>query len=59
MTGSGKTIAFLVPAIEMALRDGAREFHTIVLAPTRDLVQQIVKVANGLVKGVFGAKQSI
>ncbi|KAF1851523.1 P-loop containing nucleoside triphosphate hydrolase protein [Cucurbitaria berberidis CBS 394.84] len=55
-TGSGKTIAFLIPIINALLseskdtdsRDGPR---AIVLAPTRELASQIVNEARKMAKG--------
>ncbi|OAK97535.1 P-loop containing nucleoside triphosphate hydrolase protein [Phaeosphaeriaceae sp. SRC1lsM3a] len=55
-TGSGKTIAFLIPIINALLaenketlgKDGPR---AIVLAPTRELASQIVNEARKLAKG--------
>ncbi|KAG5663777.1 hypothetical protein KAF25_006362 [Fusarium avenaceum] len=48
-TGSGKTISFLVPAINNILRRRAQEklvdiheLETVIVAPTRELVHQIV-----------------
>lgn len=39
-TGTGKTAAFLLPTIDKLLKD-KRPFSTIILAPTRELAQQI------------------
>src|SRR5690349_2460946 len=61
-TGTGKTAAFGIPLIEM-LEDGGRGPQAIVLAPTRELVQQIVgefqKLALGQdvsVCGIYGGE---
>ena len=57
MTGSGKTLAFLVPAAVHVSnqrenrgcdRIRSREPRVVVLAPTRELAQQIGEVADGL-----------
>ncbi|KAK9466958.1 P-loop containing nucleoside triphosphate hydrolase protein [Lipomyces arxii] len=51
VTGSGKTIAFLIPIIELVLRAGdAAEGHIggIVVAPTRELASQIHEVLSSL-----------
>jgi ATP-dependent RNA helicase RhlE len=44
-TGTGKTAAFGLPLIEMLMKDGRRPEHrstrTLILAPTRELVNQI------------------
>ncbi|KAJ4474448.1 P-loop containing nucleoside triphosphate hydrolase protein [Lentinula aciculospora] len=49
-TGTGKTIAFLLPAIEKALQSPKRVKGTpiLVLSPTRELAQQISKEAQTL-----------
>jgi ATP-dependent RNA helicase RhlE len=46
-TGSGKTIAFAAPVIDVLERD-ARRPSALVLAPTRELVSQIVEEARPL-----------
>ncbi|KAJ4990950.1 ATP-dependent RNA helicase rok1 [Stagonosporopsis vannaccii] len=58
-TGSGKTIAFLIPVINALLRDGSQHDsqdskdgpRAVVLAPTRELAAQIVNEARKLAKG--------
>ncbi|KAF1943519.1 P-loop containing nucleoside triphosphate hydrolase protein [Clathrospora elynae] len=55
-TGSGKTIAFLIPIIDALLAEGkpvgVKEGpRAIVLAPTRELASQIVNEARKLVQG--------
>lgn len=57
-TGSGKTISFLIPAINNILRrrskdniDGVHELEAIVVAPTRELVHQIVSEGNKIAQG--------
>jgi ATP-dependent RNA helicase DDX52/ROK1 len=55
-TGSGKTIAFLIPIINALLADhkdtdGKEGPRAIVLAPTRELASQIVNEARKLAKG--------
>lgn len=55
-TGSGKTIAFLIPIINSLLSegkpaDGQQGPRAIVLAPTRELAAQIVNEARKLAKG--------
>jgi len=54
-TGSGKTAAFLVPIVSTALRAGAKPLEegavcptSVVLAPTRELCQQIAQEARRL-----------
>ena len=47
-TGTGKTGAFLLPILERQIdREG---FHTLVLCPTRELVQQVAADARELAK---------
>lgn len=54
-TGSGKTIAFLIPIIDALLsekaEDGEDGPRAVVLAPTRELASQIVNEARKLSKG--------
>jgi ATP-dependent RNA helicase DDX52/ROK1 len=56
-TGSGKTVSFLVTAINAILRRRAREklhgvheLEAVIVAPTRELVHQIVSEGNNLAK---------
>ena len=61
-TGSGKTIAFLIPIIDALLSekaaDGEAGIRAIVIAPTRELASQIVNEARKLSKGT-GLKASL
>ena len=42
-TGTGKTLAFLIPVIERLLKQNhARNFNALVLVPTRELAMQVV-----------------
>ncbi|KAG6242013.1 RNA-dependent ATPase rok1 [Claviceps purpurea] len=57
-TGSGKTISFLIPAIDKIVKrrerenvGGVRELEALIVAPTRELVHQIVNEGNKLVQG--------
>ncbi|KAG5789063.1 hypothetical protein H9Q69_011873 [Fusarium xylarioides] len=57
-TGSGKTISFLVPAINNILRRRSQqslgdihELEAIIVAPTRELVHQIVSEGQKLAQG--------
>ncbi|KAL6863032.1 RNA-dependent ATPase rok1 [Amphichorda felina] len=57
-TGSGKTVSFLVAAIHSILRrraqeklHGIHELEAIIVAPTRELVHQIVSEGNKLAEG--------
>lgn len=54
-TGTGKTLAYLVPAVQRLLeRDNAGELPAgvcmLILAPTRELALQIVRVAHALLQ---------
>ena len=41
-TGTGKTLAFLIPIIErLALQNSPREISTLILVPTRELAMQV------------------
>lgn len=55
-TGSGKTLAYAIPVLDRLLRQGSRKGQTgpqaLVVAPTRELAQQIHGVAAELAKGV-------
>lgn len=55
-TGSGKTLAFLIPLINKTVRyhrehPGQREISSIVVAPTKELVGQIVNEGRKLAVG--------
>jgi len=47
-TGTGKTLAFLVPVIEHLLKNREAGVSALVLVPTRELGMQIVEVFNAL-----------
>ena len=47
-TGTGKTLAFLIPIIERLLTQTGREVAALVLVPTRELAMQVVEVYNTL-----------
>lgn len=66
-TGSGKTVAFLIPVIDALLRASADDKRTstdsngpraVVVAPTRELAAQIVNEARKLAKGT-GVKAAL
>ena len=48
-TGTGKTAAFAIPAIDR-IKDGARVATMLVLAPTRELAQQITRECDQIAK---------
>ena len=45
-TGTGKTLAFLLPAIETILRNKTRRLSALIICPTRELALQIAAEAN-------------
>jgi ATP-dependent RNA helicase RhlE len=47
-TGTGKTAAFLLPALERRL--DREKLHTLVICPTRELAQQVAEDARALAK---------
>ena len=49
-TGSGKTIAFLVPLLK-ALKEPNGNLQAVIIAPSRELVMQIGKVARDIATG--------
>jgi ATP-dependent RNA helicase DeaD len=48
-TGTGKTAAFAIPAIDR-IQDGSRVATMLVLAPTRELAQQITRECDSIAK---------
>ncbi|MBS1650536.1 MAG: DEAD/DEAH box helicase [Bacteroidetes bacterium] len=56
-TGTGKTAAFLIPIINRILTEEKRHLNTLIIAPTRELVQQIDQQIDGL--GYFAGISSI
>jgi len=47
-TGTGKTLAFLIPVIERLLTQKARGIEALVLVPTRELAMQVLDQYNAL-----------
>ena len=47
-TGTGKTLAFLIPIIERLLRESKPGIAALVLVPTRELAMQVVDEYNGI-----------
>ena len=47
-TGTGKTAAYLLPIMQMSLKLDHRHLNTLILAPTRELAQQIDQQVQGL-----------
>ena len=48
MTGTGKTLAFLIPVIEQLLKQNTPGISALVLVPTRELAMQVVAQYNAL-----------
>ncbi|KAL0210949.1 hypothetical protein P9112_009247 [Eukaryota sp. TZLM1-RC] len=56
-TGSGKSLAFLLPIIDHVLNsktDRSDGIHALILSPTRELALQLQTVANTLLNGFAG-----
>lgn len=47
-TGTGKTAAYLLPVINDIIKHGHTGIHTLIIAPTRELAQQIDQQIEGL-----------
>jgi ATP-dependent RNA helicase RhlE len=47
-TGTGKTLAFLIPVIDRLMRKAARGIEVLVLVPTRELAMQVARQFDGL-----------
>src|SRR5881394_980251 len=47
-TGTGKTLAFLIPVIEKLLGQNTPGITALVLVPTRELAMQVVAQANAM-----------
>lgn len=58
-TGSGKTVAFLLPAIERVLREPKEGIRVLVISPTRELAAQIDKAAAMLVARHRGLSHNV
>ena len=46
-TGTGKTAAYLLPVLNKIVRTEVRHLNTLIIAPTRELAQQIDQQAEG------------
>lgn len=55
-TGSGKTLGFLIPLIEMIAASSSSGVHSIIMSPTRDLALQTLKEAQKLLTYHAGIK---
>jgi ATP-dependent RNA helicase RhlE len=47
-TGTGKTLAYLIPVIERMLKEKTQGISALVLVPTRELAMQVVEQYNAL-----------
>jgi len=47
-TGTGKTLAFLIPILEQALQPGNKGITALILVPTRELAMQVLDQYNAL-----------
>jgi ATP-dependent RNA helicase RhlE len=56
-TGTGKTAAYLLPVLDKILRAEKRHLNTLIIAPTRELAQQIDQQIEGI--GYFVGVSSI
>lgn len=54
-TGSGKTLAYVLPIIETLVRD-PRPYYSLILAPTRELANQIYEMVQALTTNSFAVK---
>lgn len=50
-TGTGKTAAFLLPIVEQLLAKKSRQVRALILAPTRELAEQIYAFARDITAG--------
>ncbi|KAI5798348.1 ATP-dependent RNA helicase dbp6 [Pyronema domesticum] len=50
-TGSGKTLAYLIPIIQSLSSRGVTRLRSIIVVPTRELVQQVHATATSLASG--------
>ena len=54
-TGTGKTAAFILPILQRLLRERSRHVRALILAPTRELAEQIHQTAVELGRETGGA----
>ncbi|KAK5778658.1 ATP-dependent RNA helicase SPB4 PWA37_000068 [Arxiozyma heterogenica] len=56
VTGSGKTLAFVIPILEKIIKENVLQdckkghFHSLIIAPTRELAKQIQSVINSFLE---------
>ena len=58
-TGTGKTLAFLIPILERLLRDGTEGIAALILVPTRELAMQVAAQHDALRGGKIPPAASI
>lgn len=58
VTGSGKTLAYLLPSFQR-IDENSKELHTLVLAPTHELVVQVNNVIKSLAQSSGKAIRSV
>ena len=56
-TGTGKTLAFLIPTIKNLLEN--KDSKAIIIEPTRELAQQVLDVAISLCKHGLGIRSTL
>lgn len=49
-TGTGKTAAFILPIVEQLLATPTKQIKTLIIAPTRELAEQINDFTNQIIK---------
>jgi ATP-dependent RNA helicase RhlE len=47
-TGTGKTLSFLIPVVEMLQKTEGREAHALIVLPTRELAMQVEKAFRAI-----------
>ena len=53
-TGTGKTASYLLPVLDLISKTDKKHTSTLILAPTRELAQQIDQQVEGLVGPLVG-----
>lgn len=50
-TGTGKTAAFILPSVQHLMTTSGRQVRTLIIAPTRELAEQIHAFTQTIIKG--------
>lgn len=50
-TGTGKTAAFILPTVQHLMATSGRQVRTLIIAPTRELAEQIHAFTQAIIKG--------